>query len=59
MFLEEGKAYTGVIIWIGAACKMEGGALLPVRYIVDVDQHKAFPCIVSPSDIIERGRSVP
>lgn len=59
IFLEEEKAYTGVIIWVCASCKMEGGIVLPVRYIVEANHQKAFPCIVSPGDIIERGRSMP
>jgi hypothetical protein len=58
MFLEEGKAYTGIIIWVGAACEMEEGTTLPMRYIIQADQQTVYPCIVSPGNIIERGRSV-
>lgn len=59
MFLEEGRAYTGVILWIGASYTMEGGTILPMRYIVRADQLKGFPCAVSPGDVIERARWEP
>jgi hypothetical protein len=47
MFLEEGKAYTGIIIWVGAACEMEEGTVLPMRYIIEADQSQIFPYITT------------
>lgn len=53
-FLEEGKTYTGVILWVCAARELEKGTSIPICYIVEAEQQEGFPCIVAPGDIIER-----
>jgi hypothetical protein len=54
LFLDEGKAYTGILFWIGAAVQLEEGKILPMRYVIRADHQKTFPHIVCPGAIIER-----
>ena len=51
-FMEEGKTYTGTIIWV-CAPGMVGGKKMGIRYIVESDQRTGFPAVVIPGEIIE------
>lgn len=47
----EGQTRTGVIVWVATATRIAGHDI-PVRYIVECDQHAGFPDNVALADIV-------